>query len=230
MGTRSLSSTQLKFSMTSSIVNTLSDSATTSARSSASAPIQFSLTDTVSNGVQAGEATRAWQYKNQTISSGGSTVIDLYDFGSIDVGAGAGLDALGQSLALLEIVAIIIKNENANTVDYELEIEPDSSNGWTPIGSHTNESSGNGGALRGQGLLVKYQPSESGFLVTDASSHRISLSAVGGDVVFSIWVLGRHDGDDSSSSLSSSSLSSSSQSSSSSYSSSSSSSSSSQSA
>lgn len=223
MGTRSLTGTQLKLTVSSTITNTLAGGSDT-----ATSQFQFTVTDSLSNGVQAGEATRAWQYKNQTISSGGNTVIDLYDFGSIDVGAGAGLDAVGQSMALLELVAIIIKNENENTVDYELEIEPDSTNGWTPIGTHTNESSGTGGALRGGGIFLKYQPSEAGFLVTDASSHRIKLSAVGGDVDYSIWVLGRHDGDDSSSSESSSSQSSSSQSSSSSNSSSSSESSSSQ--
>ena len=41
--------------------------------------------------------------------------IDLYDFGSLDVGAGAGKDALGQSVVLAEIVGFFVTCERAAT-------------------------------------------------------------------------------------------------------------------
>lgn len=168
----------------------------------------------LANGVLASRANRAWQSKNRTLSSGANEVLDLYDMGTVDIGAGAGLDGNGQAVAFEEIVGIMIVNENAVGVAGQLEIEPDATNGWAPIGSHTAAT---GGALRGQGCLVKSQVAEAGFDVTDASSHRIKLTANGGDVTYSIYLLARHDDDESSSSSSSqSSSSSSSQSSSSS--------------
>jgi hypothetical protein len=115
---------------------------------------------------------------------------------------------------LEEIVLIAIVNENAVTAAGQLEVKPADSEGWDPIGIHTVAL---GGALRGQGSLVKVQLAESGFDITPANNHRITLKANGGAVNYSVYIIGRHDdGESSSSSSSLSSLSSSSSSSSSS--------------
>lgn len=207
MGTRILEGIQTK----SQIVATVKNTMTQDTAKSASGQISLVNEPDLDNGVSAGQANRGWQYK-ATLSSGGSTVIDLYDFAGFDYGAGAGRDIVGQTITLEEIVVIEIRNNNAMTADGQLEIEPDSTNGWSPIGSHTVS---NGGALRGQGSLRKVQIAEQAFDVTDASSHRIQLTANGGDVDYEIAVLGRHDDNESSSSSSSSSSNSSSSSSSS---------------
>lgn len=209
MGTRSLSSPRMTASISATVANLLDSG------KSAQGGIALSRDLKLSNGINASQANRAVEY-SATISSGGSLVIDLYDWASVDGGAGSGNDITGQPLVLEEIVVIMITNENAVGDAGLLQIEPDTSNGWSPVGSHTVA---NGGALRGQGVLLKAQPAEAGFDVTDASSHRIKLSASGAGVLFKIAVLGRNDDDDSSSSSSSqssSSQSSSSQSSSSS--------------
>ena len=208
MGTRSVSGPRLQVNLTGSILNTFS------AGNTASAGIGTSFSSTLTSGVSTNECDRAWQLVNQTLSAASTQVIDLFDFVGIDAGAGDGNDLLGQAMTPLhEIVAIFIKNENLATDSAQLEIEPDASNGWTPIGSHT---AANGGALYGQGVLLKFQPYTTAFQVVDASSHRLLLTATGGDVNYSIWILGRSDTDESSSSSSSSSSNSSSSSSSSS--------------
>lgn len=173
------------------------------------------IDDKLASGVGPNLANRVWQWKHsatspKTIASGANVVIDLYDFTGLDAGAGAGNDPLGQALIMENIVAILIKNENAVDAAGSLEVEPDATNGWTPIGIHTVAT---GGALRGGGFLFKYQPDSTGFDITDASSHRIKLTANGADVNYSVWVLGRHDDETSSSSSSSSSSSNSSSSS-----------------
>jgi len=165
---------------------------------------------TLTNGIGDTQANRAWQAKSVAIASGAQAVIDLANFAGQNIGAGLGKDALGQDINLKEIVGIVIVNENAVTADGVLEVLPNNSRGWTPIGTHT---AANGGGLYGQGVLSKYQPSEVGFPVSDAS-RRITLRASGGAVSYSMYVLGRDDTDQSSSS-SESSISASSQSSSS---------------
>jgi hypothetical protein len=109
---------------------------------------------------------------------------------------------VGQALSIETVVAVMFKNENAVGVAGTLEIEPGAANPATFIGTHT---AANGGGLRGGGVLLKYQPDSTGFNVTDASANTIKLTANGADVVYSVWIWGRHDDETSSSSSSSSS-------------------------
>lgn len=204
MATRSLSSPKVIAKMDGIVRNTLDDLTEIDAR------LLAEINTTLTSGEGASQANRGWQWKNKKIAAGANVVIDVYDFAGLSAGAGSGNDAVGQPLLLDDIVAILIKNENAVGVAGTLEIEPDGTNGWTPIGTHT---AANLSGLRGGGFLYKYQPDASGFAITDGASHRIKLTANGADVEYSVWIWGRYD-DESSSSSSSSATSSSSSSSS----------------
>jgi hypothetical protein len=206
MGTRSLVSPKVNATVE-ALVNNLLDSG---AAIQASAKLE--LADNLTSGVGVKMANRIWPWQSRTLASGASQVIDLYDYAGLDFGAGAGCDQLGQALTVEAVVAIIIRNDNAAGVAGSLEVEPDVTNGWTPIGTHTVATLG---ALRAGGVLLKYQPDSTGFDVIDASSHRIKLTANGGDITYSVMVMGRHDDETSSSSSSPSSSSPSSSSSSS---------------
>jgi len=149
-------------------------------------------------GVSGTQTNRAFEDTGRTLSSGASEVVDLYDFAAQDIGAGAGNDALGLALVFEEIVTVVIQCTSGAGA---LEIEPDATNGWSPIGTHTVAT---GGALRAGGTLLKDMPDEAAFDVTDASSHRVKFTANGGDLVYSIRLSGRHDDNESSSSSSSS--------------------------
>ena len=199
MAVRSITSAKVTAKITATINNIMDDNQT------ASGPVSIGGDLKLDDGVSLNEVSRGWQWIHtaanpKTISSGGTLVIDVFDFGILDMGAGVGDDIVGQDLELLEIVAIMIKNANADGVAGRLEIEPDPVNGWNPIGSHTVAT---GGALRAQGVLLKLQPDTTGFAVTDASSHRILLTANGADVDVEMALLARHDVEESSSSSSS---------------------------
>jgi hypothetical protein len=173
---------------------------------------------TLENGVSANEANRAWENLQLSISSGGTVDIDLYDFAGQDIGAGDGADALGQPLAVEEIVCLVIKQESG---DGRLEIMPTSpanSVTWIPTAYATVA---NGGALRAGAFVMLFNGTEAAYDVQDGVSHLLRLGANGGDVVAKVQVLGRHDDNESSSSSSTSSTGSSESSSSSSSSSSS---------
>lgn len=195
--TRSLSSMKVELKLFASLQNLLTDSNVVSVNHP-----NLNYKPTLSSGVDASQANRGWQSKTRTLQNGVSEDIDLYDLGAIDIGAGLGNDGVGQAVEPNEeIVAVAIVNDNAVTADGMLEIEPSSTNGWTSIGTHTNTTKG---ALRGQGVLFKCQIANTGFEVTDGSSHRIKLTAYGGSVSYSIYLMARSDVDQSSSSTSSS--------------------------
>ncbi len=198
--TRSISSPKITLKMTAQVVNTLSDGTSVSA----SQP-SLSYTPTLANGIEVGQANRGWQVVNETIEGYEQVIYDLRDFQGVDIGAGDGNDAVGQSLDLEEIVAIVITNENVAGSVGLLEVLPSDAEGWTPIGSHTQA---NGGALGAKGCLMKVQPAADGFDLSD-NSHRITLRAYGGPVIYSMYLFARHDDEESSSSSLSSSSSSS---------------------
>ena len=187
MATRSLEGIQIRLLMSATVKNLLSDDPVRSATGALSS----SFAPTLLDGTDIDEANRAWSYVS-SLADAASLVIDLFDFGSLDSGSGAGKDIVGQAIALTEVVAILIRNTSEDTSDSDvpgdLEIEPDVTNGWTPIGTHTVA---NGGALAPGGLFLKVNTDTVGFLVTDASNHRIKLTANGGAVDFEVLVFGR---------------------------------------
>ncbi len=184
--------------MTANVQNLLDD---LPRRNAAVAHPNLSYAPSLTNGLGDNQANRGWQSTNRPLANGATETLDLYDFAGTDIGAGVGLDGVGQAVVHEEIMAIAIVNENAMGAAGQLEIRPGPGNGWSPIGIHTVAT---GGALRGQGFMLKVQPAEAGFDVTDAANHMIRFTANGGALDYSIYLLARHDDNESSSSSSTS--------------------------
>lgn len=210
MSTRTATTT-MRVTLQSSMRNTLNSGQATSA------VVGGDLVNaSLQSGAVASKANRAYERTGWTIASGNTNDFDLYDAGSVDVGAGAGMDSLGQAVLFEEVVALVIMQTAGAG---RLEIMPSNPSNyatWVP-----SMTVANGGALASGGMLLLYKPDEDAFDVADASSHMIRLGANGGEVTVRMLIVGRHDDDVSSSSSSSSSSSASSSSSSSSMSSSS---------
>ena len=152
------------------------------------------------SGVSASQANRAWELRAHTIINGTTIDIDLYDYAGWDIGAGAGNDALGQTLTIEEIVCLVVKQVSG---DGQLEIQPSvpTSGGltWAP-----QMTVANGGALRAGACICLFCSHTHGFDIDDGVSHVLRLGAKNGHVVADVYVLGRHDDEESSSSTSSS--------------------------
>lgn len=154
-------------------------------------------------GAEANQANQPWE-REWTISSGATEDLDVYDLGSVDIGAGAGNDMLGQSFQCEELVAIMVIVTGGTG---SLEINPTNPTNkltWSPTLTVANN-----GALQTNGLFLISNPGVEGLDVTDASSHVIRFGANGGDVTLRVILIGRTDDEVSSSSGSSSSSSSS---------------------
>ena len=205
--------TDITLNFTSTITNVLGDG------SIASVPLHHKvIAQTLANGVSANQANRVYHLKNQTILSGNTVDLSLHDFTGTDLGAGTGQDALGQAVALEEIVLLIFKQ---NAGPGRLEIMPSLPGSpilWIPKNYLTVSGAG---ALKAGSVHLMYQPDENAFDVTNGISEWLRLGANGGDVTYEMLIVGRHDDNESSSSSSSSQSSSSSSSQSSSSSSSS---------
>lgn len=104
-----------------------------------------------------------------TVASG-NLDIDLYDLGSIDLGAGAGEDALGLTHANAKIHLVAIQNKEI-TGGGTLRIDGGVTGHWTGIlpASATLDIP--------QGGFLVVQFGDAGSTVTDATNHMLRLSA-----------------------------------------------------
>ena len=104
-----------------------------------------------------------------TVASG-NLDIDLYDLGSIDLGAGAGEDALGLTHANAKIHLVAIQNKEI-TGGGTLRIDGGVTGHWTGIlpASATLDLP--------QGGFLVVQFGDAGSTVTDATNHMLRLSA-----------------------------------------------------
>lgn len=197
MGTRSITATEVAVTVKSTIRNTLGDNQVAQCQHG-----QIFLSGALSDGVSEGEVNRAWEDRARTIASGATEDIDLYDMGSLDIGAGAGADGLGQPVVFEEIVTLCIKHVSGAGSLEIMPTNPAAYATWMPVMTVAL-----GNALKAGGLLLLHQPATDAFNNADTASHVIRLKANGGDVVYDIMILGRHDDDESSSSSSSTSTS-----------------------
>lgn len=190
MGTRSLSGTNVKLDVATTVQNTLS-SAQVCAAQLGTSYLNVSLT----SGVEATSANRAWECRSQEIVSGATLDIDIYDFANFDIGAGLGRDALGQIMDLEEVVLLIIKQSSGTGRLEIMPSRPANDVDWIPTMTVANQ-----GALKNGGLFALYNPATDAYDVEDGTAHMLRLGANGGDVQFDMIVLGKHDDEASSSS------------------------------
>jgi hypothetical protein len=100
----------------------------------------------------------------------GNLDVDLYDLGSIDLGAGAGRDALGLTHANAKIHLLAIENKSIPSGG-TLRIDNSVANAWTGL----LPAAGTLDIPQGGFTVVQF--GDTGSAVTDASNHMLRLSA-----------------------------------------------------
>lgn len=139
------------------------------------------------SGTSNNQSDRIWFSPGRTLTSGSSETIDVYDFGSLDIGGGAGKDALGQAMALAEIngLQIIVRATSTGS----LVVGGDGTTAcWNSL--FAGDDDGKITLPPGAPFQV-HCPSDPGWAVADTSNHLFKLEAVGGNVTFDITILGR---------------------------------------
>lgn len=135
--------------------------------------IDFSPATSVSSGTSADQADRAWQDVQRELAAGASENIDLYDLASIDIGAGAGRDALGQTNTYAELVGLIV------TVDAD-------SQGSLVIGGEGSAAAFNSifdgsdsaklGPFGPGAVQMMFRPDDPAWSISDGSNHLLQFA------------------------------------------------------
>ncbi len=139
------------------------------------------------SGTTANKADRAWWSLGRALAVG-SEDFDLYDLASVDIGAGAGLDPLGQALAFAEICLLIVVNNDA---DGSLRVGGKATTAaWnSPFGGSDDDAYI---LIPPGGFIVLACPSDPAWVVADTSNHLLKVEAITADVSdYDIILLGR---------------------------------------
>ena len=173
MGTRSLVAT-FRASLSMTPANLLSDGT-----KSADVVIGDTYTLDITDGTGSSQADRGWSEYNRALASGANEDLDVFDLGARDIGAGAGLDSLGQAWQIAEISTIMIRNQGPGN----LTIDGTISNGWSDIGAPA--------ALAPGGILVLHNPIDGSMPVVDSTKHLINFAAAGGICTYDVHIAAR---------------------------------------
>lgn len=171
----------VKVTLTGNLKNTLTDgqSVTTSIGVSVNVPL--------TNGTSASQFNRGWQSLTRTLNSAATEDIDMYDLGSLDVGAGAGEDALGLTLTATAVVAICIENK-ATSAGTLLVGGKAATTAWnSPFNADDNAKL----SIPPSGGVLLWATGGTAFAVADTTNHLLKLEASGGICNFSVCIFFR---------------------------------------
>lgn len=186
--TRSLESLVAKVLFTATLKNTLTDAPGNATAPQVAQGHNYAPATALGSGTTAYKADLVWTSYSRDIASGANLDIDLYDLGSLDIGAGAGKDALGQTWTAAEIVGLYVKSSKDSTGALYVGGEG-SSAAWN---SFLNASdTAKLGPIYKDGVFLLFNPADPALLVADGSNHLLRLSASGGDVTVDLAILAR---------------------------------------
>jgi len=144
------------------------------------------LTKTLTQGTGASLANRGWESKDRALADTISEDIDLYDFGSINIGAGAGKDCHGDSLALTGIKGLYVFN-HADSVGNLLVGGIGATTAWMPLFNSNDDAEL---VIHPGGGFAVFTPTAAGYAVADTTNHLLHMLASGGAVTYDITVIG----------------------------------------
>jgi hypothetical protein len=148
----------------------------------------FTPLTALATGTAANQADRIWQSRGRALADGTNEDLDIYDFAGLDIGAGAGEDAVGQPMILAEVVALMIVNTSTTAATITIGGEGSTAAWNSPFGgSDTNTI----GPIPPGGCLLLFSPKDGGWPVADTSNHLLQVAAAGAAATYDIVILGK---------------------------------------
>lgn len=173
---------KIKASIGGTFSNTLENTTGVSAISFAKS-IALSLSD----GTTTGKADKLWMSEGRSLSGATSENIDVFDFGTIDIGTGSGEDPLGNPITLAEIVAILIENKSTSTGNLTVGGEGSAAAWQSMFGA--SDTATLGPFKPGGGCLI-WTGADPAFAVADSTNHLLKIAS-SDTLTYDIYIIGR---------------------------------------
>lgn len=181
----SLEINRIRIDVAGSLTNDLTEDG--EAGGAVSLGIEYAFLQAFTDGDSANEADAYWASRGRTLASGANESIDLYDFGTLDIGAGAGLDPVGQAITLAGVVGFIIHNKSDSVGTLTVGAEGSAAAWNSPFAGADDEA----GLVVPPGSIRAFADPITALAVADSSNHLLKIAASGGAVEYDIIIIGR---------------------------------------
>lgn len=166
------------------VVNALANSLGSSTVSISSDKNQALAAGTTGNKIN-----QVWASYGRALTGAASEEIDLFDLAALDIGAGAGKDPVGGTLAILEIVGIMITNDATSVGTLHVGgATAAPGNEWVSLLANSTDII----KILPDGFFAAGTGKDPAYVVADTTNHKIKILASGGAVTYNIVVFGRN--------------------------------------
>ena len=132
-------------------------------------------------------ADKCWYSTARSLSGATSEDIDMFDLGTINIGAGAGLDPLGGTWATVEVVAVLITNDSTSTGNLTIGGKAATTAWNSPFSGDDNYTFG---PIHPGGGMLFWSPANPAYAVADVSNHLLKIAS-SASATYSISILAR---------------------------------------
>jgi hypothetical protein len=143
------------------------------------------------DGTTSGKADKVWFCEGRTLTGTTPEDLDLYDFGSIDIGGGAGKDPLGGALALAEICAMFVYNRSTSTgnIFFGGKNAGTAWNSCLAVAGVADDTA-QFGPIKPGFFLAFGGTGDPAYAVADTTNHLLTMTPTA-NASYDIWLLGR---------------------------------------
>lgn len=153
---------------------------------SVSVLMSLAVNEALTSGTGASNTDRVWQDKGRSLAVG-TEDIDVFDFAGEDVGAGAGLDALGQAITLAEIMCIFVRNRSTNGAILDIGGKS-ATTAWNSLFVADDDAKLR---IHPTGFACIGSVADPAYAVADTTNHLLTMTASVATVTYDIMILGR---------------------------------------
>ena len=171
----------IKASVSGIYTNTLTDGQTV--------PFAFSkaISLAITDGTTTNKADILWASQARTLSGATTEDIDCFDFGSINLGPGAGSNVHGNTVTFADIILIFVENNSTSTGNLTIGNKNATTAWQTPFNS---SDTGAVGPIPPGGFFMLGAGADPTFVVTDTSDHLLTMTS-SATLTYDIFLIGR---------------------------------------
>jgi len=158
----------------------------TNGTSGASDTTTINRTATFANGTGANQAQREWTSIGRTLSAGANEDLDMFDLGTVDIGGGAGNDALGLAHAITGVKMLYVHNRSTSGG----VLTVGNKNATTAFNTIFNASDVAAITLAPGATFLFINESAAGVAVADSSNHLLKFLDAGSGCTFDVSFIG----------------------------------------
>lgn len=158
----------------------------------ASVAFALNLTASLTDGTAASKADKCWFSQDRSLSGTTPEDIDMYDLASFDIGAGAGKDPHGNSLANAELVALLIRNDSTSTGNIYVGGKSSGTaqfNSFLAASQSASDTAQVGPIVPG-GWFMIYAPTDPAYAIADTTNHLLTITPTA-NATYDVYMLTR---------------------------------------